>query len=108
MYNHNNDMYWEQQGPDILERSTELIHSGELHKISKGHSQERHFFLFDRQLVYCKKVLTSKNNDNYIVISKCMQEIGGKLNYRGRLDLEACQVADMPDGNGKKMYPGVH
>ena len=30
-----------------------------------------------------------------------MQEIGGKLSYRGRLDLEACQVADMPDGNGK-------
>ena len=52
-------MYWELQGPDILERSTELVHSGELHKISKGHSQERHFFLFDRQLVYCKKVLTS-------------------------------------------------
>ena len=47
------------QGPDILEKSTELIYSGELHKISKGHSQERHFFLFDRQLVYCKKVFTN-------------------------------------------------
>lgn len=33
-----------------------MIHSGELHKISKGRSQERHFFLFDHQLVYCKKV----------------------------------------------------
>ncbi len=44
------------QGPDILETSTEMIHNGELHKISKGHSQERHFFLFDHQLIYCKKV----------------------------------------------------
>ena len=46
------------QGDDILEMSTEMVHSGELHKISKGHSQERHFFLFDHQLVYCKKVCT--------------------------------------------------
>lgn len=44
------------QGEDILEKSSELIHSGELVKISKGHAQERHFFLFDHQLVYCKKV----------------------------------------------------
>ena len=44
------------QGEDILETSTELIYSGELHKISKGHSQERHFFLFDHQIIYCKKV----------------------------------------------------
>ena len=35
-----------------------MVHSGELHKISKGHSQERHFFLFDNHLIYCKKVLT--------------------------------------------------
>ena len=44
------------QGDSILESSTEMVHSGELHKISKGHSQERHFFLFDHQLIYCKKV----------------------------------------------------
>ena len=40
----------------MLDRSSELLYSGELHKISKGHSQERHFFLFDHQMVYCKKV----------------------------------------------------
>ena len=39
-----------------METSTELIHGTELHKISKGRCQERHFFLFDHQLVYCKKV----------------------------------------------------
>ena len=44
------------QGEDVLEHSTDMLHSGELHKISKGRSQERHFFLFDHQLVYCKKV----------------------------------------------------
>ena len=29
------------QGEDILEKSSELIHSGELVKISKGHAQDR-------------------------------------------------------------------
>ncbi|XP_041353303.1 uncharacterized protein LOC121371439 [Gigantopelta aegis] len=46
---------WE--GPDILEASSELIYSGDLTKVnSNGWSQERYFFLFDHQLVYCKKV----------------------------------------------------
>ena len=42
-------------GPDILDTSTTLLHSGKLYKISKGHSQERKFFLFDNLLVYCKE-----------------------------------------------------
>ena len=44
------------QGLDVLDRSSELLYSEDLHKISKGHCQERHFFLFDHQMVYCKKV----------------------------------------------------
>ncbi len=44
------------QGEDILATSSQMLRCGELHKISKGHSQERHFFLFDHQLIYCKKV----------------------------------------------------
>lgn len=45
------------QGDDLLQLSSELIYSGELNKInSSGWSQERYFFLFDHQLVYCKKV----------------------------------------------------
>ena len=44
-----------------MDTSSEEIFSGDLHKISKGHSQERHFILFDHQLVYCKRV-SSLNN----------------------------------------------
>jgi Rho guanine nucleotide exchange factor 4 len=69
------------KGPDIVETSTEMIHSSELHKISKGHSQERHFFLFDNQLIYCKK-----------------EAIGGRLSYKGRLSMDKCQIIDLPDG----------
>ena len=45
------------QGADLIDRSSELIHSGEVTKInSSGWSQDRTFFMFDFQLVYCKKV----------------------------------------------------
>lgn len=53
------------QGPDLLEDSSELIYAGEMNKVnSAGWSQERNFFLFDHQLVYCKKVT------NYCFVSK--------------------------------------
>ncbi|KAI6657224.1 Rho guanine nucleotide exchange factor 4-like [Oopsacas minuta] len=42
-------------GPDILDNSTTLLQSGKLYKISKGHSQERKFYLFDNLLLYCKE-----------------------------------------------------
>ena len=42
-------------GGDILDASTTLLHSGKLYKISKGHSQERKFYLFDNLLFYCKE-----------------------------------------------------
>lgn len=44
------------QGPSLLEHSSELIHSGELNKVSVTGSQRLRFvFLFDHQLVFCKK-----------------------------------------------------
>ena len=46
------------QGEDILSMSSDLIFSGELTKISppQCRSQQRMFFLFDHQMVFCKKV----------------------------------------------------
>ncbi|CAG5128798.1 unnamed protein product, partial [Candidula unifasciata] len=72
---------WE--GPDILEGSSELIYSGELNKINHaGWSQERYFFLFDHQLVYCKKDLLKKS-------SFC---------FKGRVNMDSCQVINVADG----------
>lgn len=52
------------QGEDILSRSSDLIYSGELTKISPPHakSQQRMFFLFNHQMVYCKKVRALKTH----------------------------------------------
>ncbi|XP_033760813.1 uncharacterized protein LOC117342707 isoform X2 [Pecten maximus] len=71
------------QGPDLLDKSSELITSGEFNKInSGGWSQERYFFLFDRQLVYCKKDLLKKNG----------------FSYKGRVDLDECELIAVEDG----------
>ncbi|KAK7499231.1 hypothetical protein BaRGS_00009491 [Batillaria attramentaria] len=72
---------WE--GPDILEDSSELIYSGELNKINaNGWSQERYFFLFDHQLVYCKKDLLKKNS----------------FGYKGRIIMDNSTVISISDG----------
>ncbi|XP_070173942.1 serine-rich adhesin for platelets-like isoform X2 [Littorina saxatilis] len=72
---------WE--GPDILDDSSELIYSGELNKINaNGWSQERYFFLFDHQLVYCKKDLLKKNS----------------FGFKGRIHMDQSIVVSVPDG----------
>ncbi|XP_046325681.2 uncharacterized protein LOC124110386 isoform X3 [Haliotis rufescens] len=72
---------WE--GDDLLQLSSELIYSGELNKInSSGWSQERYFFLFDHQLVYCKKDLLKKNG----------------FCYKGRVDLDHSDIIPLADG----------
>lgn len=70
------------QGEDVLARSSELIHSGELTRVVRGKTQQRSFFLFDHQLVFCKKDVLRRD----------------LLHYRGRLDMDTTAFQDLPDG----------
>uniref|UniRef100_A0A8C9VUL9 Spermatosis associated 13 n=1 Tax=Scleropages formosus TaxID=113540 RepID=A0A8C9VUL9_SCLFO len=74
-------LHWE--GEDVLGRSSELIHSGELNCVLRpGKTQQRTAFLFDHQLVFCKKDLLRRD----------------LLHYRGRLDMDHMELRDLLDG----------
>ncbi|XP_034025411.1 spermatogenesis-associated protein 13 [Thalassophryne amazonica] len=74
-------LHWE--GSDVLERSSDLIYSGEMNRlIRQGKMQQRSFFLFDHQLIFCKKDVLRRD----------------LLHYRGRLDMDQTEVVDVPDG----------
>ncbi len=45
----------------MLIKSSQLVHSGEVVKFSKGKAQDVTLFLFDHQLVYCRKVYALSN-----------------------------------------------
>ncbi|XP_064184451.1 rho guanine nucleotide exchange factor 9 isoform X2 [Anguilla rostrata] len=82
---------WE--GDDILDRSSELIYTGEMSWIYQpyGRSQQRVFFLFDHQMVLCKKDLIRRDI----------------LYYKGRIDMDRYEVADADEGRDEDFNVSV-
>ncbi|XP_072451381.1 spermatogenesis-associated protein 13 isoform X1 [Chiloscyllium punctatum] len=77
---------WE--GDDVLDRSSELIYSGEMTWIYQpyGRNQQRTFFLFDHQLVMCKKDLIRRDI----------------LYYKCRIDMDKYEINDVIDGRDEE------
>ncbi|XP_014470070.1 PREDICTED: uncharacterized protein LOC106742017 isoform X2 [Dinoponera quadriceps] len=79
---------WE--GEDLIEVSSQLIYQGEAMRVTTGMwTNNIILFLFDHQLVYCKKDILKRNT--YV--------------YKGRIYLDTSEVIDVPDG--KDLQSGV-
>uniref|UniRef100_A0A673VIR7 Rho guanine nucleotide exchange factor 9 n=1 Tax=Salmo trutta TaxID=8032 RepID=A0A673VIR7_SALTR len=83
---------WE-YGDDILDRSSELIYTGEMSWIYQpyGRSQQRVFLPLDHQLVLCKKDLIRRDI----------------LYYKGRIDMDRYDVRDAIDGRDEDFNVSV-
>ncbi|XP_060034157.1 rho guanine nucleotide exchange factor 4 isoform X2 [Erinaceus europaeus] len=82
---------WE--GEDLLVRSSELIYAGELTRITQpqAKSQQRMSFLFDHQLIFCKKDLLRRD----------------VLYYKGRVGMDGLEVVDLEDGKDRGLHVSV-
>ena len=74
------------KGFDLHSKFRQLIKEGDLLKISKGRTQERHFFLFDDILLYGSKSVLKP----------------GKIHVRGMISLDKLLVNDLPDTDSVK------
>ncbi|XP_063987773.1 mucin-2 isoform X2 [Diachasmimorpha longicaudata] len=77
---------WE--GEDLIEVSSQLIYQGDAVRVTTGMwTNNITLFLFDHQLVYCKKDILKR--DTYI--------------YKGRIYLDTSEVIDVPDGKDHQL-----
>ncbi|XP_035220330.1 spermatogenesis-associated protein 13-like isoform X3 [Stegodyphus dumicola] len=80
---------WE--GPDVLDTSSILIHCGEVTRVSSSWSRDIYLFIFDHQLIYCKKDLLKRHT----------------YAYKGRLNLDYCDIVDAEDGKDSQFAVNV-
>ncbi|XP_045467492.1 uncharacterized protein LOC123675950 isoform X2 [Harmonia axyridis] len=79
---------WE--GEDLIEISSQLLYQGDVIRVKSAMwTSSITLFLFDHQIIYCKKDILKRNT--YI--------------YKGRIDLDTTEVIDIPDG--KDIHIGV-
>ncbi|XP_008474593.1 uncharacterized protein LOC108251805 isoform X4 [Diaphorina citri] len=72
---------WE--GEDLIETSSQLIHQGEVIRVTSGMwTNTITLFLFDHQLVYCKRDILKRNTHV----------------YKARLNIDTSQIINLPDG----------
>lgn len=77
---------WE--GEDLIEVSSQLIYHGDAVRVTTGMwTNNITLFLFDHQLVYCKKDILKRNT--YV--------------YKGRIYLDTSEVIDVPDGKDHQL-----
>ncbi|XP_030760451.1 rho guanine nucleotide exchange factor 4-like [Sitophilus oryzae] len=81
---------WE--GEDLIELSSQLIYQGEVVRVTSGMwTNNITLFLFDHQIVYCKKDILKRNT--YV--------------YKGRIYLDTCEIIDVPDGKDSNLGVSV-
>ncbi|KAL1464597.1 hypothetical protein WDU94_004227, partial [Cyamophila willieti] len=72
---------WESE--DLIETSSQLIHQGEVIRVTSGlWTNSITLFLFDHQLVYCKRDILKRNTHV----------------YKARLNIDTSQIINLPDG----------